>query len=120
MTHGRIMNEFIEIQWTTGSIDEARRVCRYLVQERLIACAQIFPWIESIYMWNNQLETVQETKVILKTSLSKFEKVKEAIIQNCSYELPEVTYLKIDGGNTEYLNWLAESTPDITTSVAKQ
>ncbi len=43
------MPEFIEIHWTSGSIDEARKVARYLVQERYVACAQITPWVESIF-----------------------------------------------------------------------
>lgn len=71
------MAEFIEINWTSGSIDEARKVSRYLVQERLVACAQIIPWIESIYMWNNQLETTQESKVTLKTKRIFFDEIKK-------------------------------------------
>ncbi len=103
------MSEFIEVHWTSGSIDEARRVCRYLVQERLVACAQIIPWIESLYMWNNQLETTQESKVVLKTSASLFDTIKEVIKENSSYDVPEITYIVIEGGNQEYLDWLNES-----------
>ena len=103
------MSDFIEIHWTSGSIDEARRVSRYVVQERLVACAQITPWIESVYMWNNQLETSQETKVVLKTSASLFDKVKEIIQENSSYDVPEITCMKIEKGNQEYIKWLDET-----------
>lgn len=112
------MSEFIEIHWTSGSIDEARRVCRYLVQERLVACAQITPWIESVFMWNNQLETVQESRITLKTRRGLYDKIKSAIKDNCSYEVPEITYTLIDGGNQEYLDWMLESTPDFTASAS--
>lgn len=105
------MEEFIEIHWTAGSMDEARKVSRYLVQERLVACAQITPWIESIYMWNNQIETSQESKITLKTELSKFEQIKQIIKENSKYQVPEITYIKLDGGNKEYLDWIVESTP---------
>lgn len=105
--------KFIEISWTTGSIDEARLVCRYLVQERLVACAQIIPWVESIYMWDNNLETSQESKVFLKTRLEKLDRVKEVILSNANYEIPEILYHEITGGNKEYLDWMEESTPDI-------
>lgn len=101
---------FIEIHWTSGSLDEARKISRYLVQERLVACAQIVPWIESIYMWNNQIETTQESKVTFKTRLDNYDAIKEVITKNCSYEVPEITYMIIDGGNEAYLNWAAEST----------
>lgn len=108
-----MMTDYIEIQWASGSIDEARKICRYLVQERYVACAQIIPWIESVYMWNNLLETAQESKIYLKTTLDRFEKIKKIIQKNCSYEVPEIIYRKIDGGNQEYLDWIKESTPSI-------
>ena len=108
------MTEFIEIQWTSGSIDEARKVCRYLVQERLVACAQITPWIESVYMWNNLLETTQESKIILKTRLSHFETIKQVILDNSKYEVPEITYSTIEGGHQLYLDWINQSLSVLT------
>jgi periplasmic divalent cation tolerance protein len=108
------MSNFIEIHWTSGSLDEARKISRYLVQERLIACAQIVPWIESVYMWNNQLETTQESKITFKTVLDNYEKIKEIVLQNCSYQIPEITYIVIDGGNQEYLKWMQESISNIS------
>ncbi|MBA2729039.1 MAG: divalent-cation tolerance protein CutA [Parachlamydiaceae bacterium] len=111
------MTNFLEIHWTSGSLDEARKISRFLIQERYVACAQIVPWIESIYMWNNQLETAQESKIILKAPASNFEKIKEVILSNSSYQVPEITFNKIEGGAKEYLDWMAESTPaDISTT----
>lgn len=107
------MSDFIEIHWTSGSLDEARKVCRYLVQERYVACAQITPWIESIYLWNNQMETTQESKVVLKTRLENFSKIKEVIEQNCKYEIPEILWMKIEGGNPLFMDWLQETTLDV-------
>jgi periplasmic divalent cation tolerance protein len=104
------MTDFIEVQWTSGSLDEARRLARYLVQEGYVACAQITPWIESIYLWNQQLETTQESKIILKTRLDHYTKIKEVIEQNCKYEVPEITWTRIEGGNQVYLDWLASMT----------
>jgi periplasmic divalent cation tolerance protein len=100
------MAEFIEIHWTSGSLDEARKIARYLVQEQYVACAQILPWVESVFLWNNQLDTAQESKVVLKTCLSLYDTIKEIIQQNCSYEVPEITYFAMEGGNDEYLNWM--------------
>jgi periplasmic divalent cation tolerance protein len=82
-------DNFIEIHWTSGSLDEARRISRYLAQERYIASAQIIPWIESIYMLDNKLEIIE---------------------QNCKYEIPEVLRFKIEEGNKSYMDWLQEST----------
>jgi periplasmic divalent cation tolerance protein len=105
--------DFIQIEWTSGSMDEARKICRYLVQERLVACAKIIPWIESVYMWNNQLETTQESKISLITRQEKYEEIKKVILQNSKYQVPEIIWKPIGGGSPEYLNWVAESTPSI-------
>lgn len=100
--------EFIEIHWTAGTLDELRRVCRYLVQERLVACVQIIPWVESIYMWNNQLETAQESLAILKTRKDLYDQIRTIIEENCSYEIPQILFYPIKGGNASYLKWMEE------------
>lgn len=104
------VNDFCEVHWTSGSIDEARKISRFLVQERLVASAQIIPWIEAIYLWNQQLETDQESKIVLKTLKRNCSKIEEIIKANSSYEIPEIIYIHIDGGSADYLDWLAEST----------
>lgn len=106
------MTENISIVWTSGSIDEARKIARYLVQERLVACARITPWAESIYMWNSQLETVQESVVTCKTRRDNFELVKSIIEDNHKYEIPEILVFNIEGGNEAYLNWIGENVVD--------
>lgn len=111
MSHSE--SEFCEIHWTSGSIDEARKISRYLVQERLVACAQIVPWIEAIYMWNNQLETTQESKIVLKAPKANFKQIEEVIKSNSSYEVPEIVYVDLHGGSEDYLAWVAESCPQI-------
>jgi len=103
------MTEFIEVHWTSGNIDEARKLSRYLVQEKLVACSQIIPWIESVYLWNGQIETAQESKIVLKTRRDFYDRIKQLIIANCSYEVPEITFIQIDGGNEEYLDWMRSS-----------
>lgn len=102
-------DEMIEIQWQAASIDEARKVSRFLVQERLVASAQIIPWVESISLLNNQLETTQETKAILKTKKSLFEKVQDVILKNSKYDIPEITSTDIVQVNPAYLAWVEEN-----------
>jgi periplasmic divalent cation tolerance protein len=103
------MSDFIEIRWTAGSLDEARKVARYLVQERYVACAKIVPWVESIYMWNNQLETTQESTIVMQTRADLFEKVKEIILQNSRYQVPEITFVPLSGGSEGFFGWLKDS-----------
>lgn len=108
-----VVTDYIEIHWTSGSIDEARKVSRYLVQERYVASAEIIPWIESIYMWNNQLETTQESKVVFMSKKDNFAIVKKIIEENSCYQIPEITAFEIQLGNQAYLDWINESTPKL-------
>ncbi len=103
-------SEYIQIYWTCGSLDEARQISRFLVEQKLVACANIIPWIESVFLWDEQLDTAQETKVIFKTLYSQFEAVKEAILARSKYEVPEILMVPILGGNQEYLDWVAQNT----------
>lgn len=104
------MSEFIQITWTSGSIDEARRCCRYLVQERLGASARIIPWVEAIFMLNNQLETTQESLIHLVIPQARFEEVSAIIRKNSKYQIPEISCTPLQGLNEDYLAWLKEAT----------
>jgi periplasmic divalent cation tolerance protein len=102
--------EYIQIYWTCQSLDEARKISRSLVESKLVACANIIPWVESIFIWNNQLDTSQETKVIFKTRSTLFNEVKNFILKNAKYEVPEILKVFIADGNPEYLAWVGENT----------
>lgn len=108
----RAMPKFIEIQCSCSNLEEARHICRQLVQERLVACAQITPVIESIYIWNNQLETCQESKISLKARAEHYEQIRAMIEKNSSYQVPEILYRHIEGGNCSYLEWMETTTAE--------
>ncbi len=104
------MAEYIHIHWTCGGIEEARRISEQLVKERLVACASIIPWVESIFLWNGQMDIRQESRVVFKTRRELFERVKEAILERAKYEVPEILATPIIDGHGEYLQWVREST----------
>lgn len=99
----------IEIHWTANNLDEARRICQNLVRDKLVACAQIIPQIESIYLWKGQIEREEECKIVLKTANDYLEPIKEYILKNSSYEVPEIVIHDIEVGNLKYLQWMKES-----------
>jgi periplasmic divalent cation tolerance protein len=103
------VSAYIQIHWTCGSLEEARKVARLLVQQRVVACANIIPWIESIFLWKSEIDTQQETKVIFKTKKEHFEEVKKTILEHSKYEVPEILEIPILRGNESYLTWLEES-----------
>lgn len=102
------MSEYIEIHWTSSSLDEARKMAKQLVEQRVVACAQIVPWVESRFLWDNELECAQESKVIFKTHQSKEEDVRSLLEEGASYDVPEITTFIIENLNESYKEWLEE------------
>ena len=94
---------------TTGSRDEARRIAESLVDRKLAACVNIVPGVLSIYRWKEKREEANEWLLLIKTTASAFEHVRDTIKQMHSYELPECLCLAIEDGSPEYLQWLGES-----------
>lgn len=102
--------EIIQIHWTCGSLDEAREIARELVLKKMVACANIIPWVESIFLWDETLDVTQETKVIFKTTTDSFEKVKDFILERSKYEVPEILQLPVTDGNLDYIEWVKQTT----------
>jgi periplasmic divalent cation tolerance protein len=94
---------------TAGSREEAQRIARALVERRLAACVNIVAQIESIYRWKEKIEQAEEWLLLIKTTTSAFEHVRDAIKELHSYQLPECICLDIEDGSAEYLKWLGGS-----------
>jgi periplasmic divalent cation tolerance protein len=99
---------------TAGSEDEARKIARELVDRRLAACVNIVPHAESIYRWEGKIESSREWLLLIKTTAEQFSKVRDAIRELHSYELPECIAVAIEDGSPEYLRWLADSVTQTT------
>jgi periplasmic divalent cation tolerance protein len=94
---------------TTGSQEEARTIARALVERRLAACVNIVPQIESIYRWRDAVDEAQEWLLLIKTSSGAFDRVRAAIQELHSYDVPECICLAIEDGSPGYLDWIADS-----------
>ena len=94
---------------SAGSEDEARKIARHLVEQRLAACVNIVPRMESIYRWQGKLESSGEWLLLIKTTVERFPAVRDAIRDLHSYELPECIAISIEDGNSGYLEWIAQS-----------
>ena len=98
---------------TASSEDEARKIARHLVEHQLAACVNIVPQIESIYRWQNKVESAQEWLLLIKTTAEGFAAVRDAIRELHSYELPECVVIAVEDGSAEYLEWLADSVKSV-------
>ena|SRR6266513_1563639 len=87
----------------------ARRISNEVVTEKLAACANILPNIESIYRWKAKIETANETLVLFKMSENRYEQFQNKLRSLHPYEVPEIICVKIDNGLPEYLSWVTQS-----------
>ena len=94
---------------TCGSLEEARSIAHALVDRQLAACVNIAPQIESVYRWHGEVETATEWLLVIKTTIDAFDRVREALSELHSYELPECIQIGIEDGSAAYLEWIGES-----------
>jgi len=94
---------------TCGSLEEARSIAQALVERQLAACVNIAPQIESVYRWQGEIETATEWLLVIKTTADACDRVREALSELHSYELPECIETAIEDGSAAYLDWIGES-----------
>jgi periplasmic divalent cation tolerance protein len=100
------MTDCIQVFTTAASQDEAARIARMLVEERLAACVQVLGPITSTYRWQGAIQTGQEWLCIAKTTRGLYGEVERAIRQAHSYDVPEILAVKVAAGSADYLAWL--------------
>ncbi len=91
---------------TESTLEEANKLGRTLVEERLVACATLLPVVQSIYHWNEQIQSAPETMVVLKTSTEMLATLEKRLKELHSYRVPEFLVLPVESGSAEYLQWL--------------
>ena len=102
--------DFVVVLVTAGSADEAAAIGRTLVQERIVACANVVGPIRSIYTWQGKVEDAGEHLLVLKARAADVAALTERVHALHSYETPEVLALPVVGGSPAYLAWLADVT----------
>ena len=94
---------------TTPNQQEAKTLAKSILEAKLSACVQLSN-ISSYYVWDNKVTNDDEVRLLIKTKKSLYEKLQTHIIQNHSYDTPEIIMLNIDDGSQKYLDWIEEVT----------
>jgi periplasmic divalent cation tolerance protein len=94
---------------TTPTKDEAAKIAKLLIDEKLAACVQLLP-IESFYVWQGATQNEPETLLLIKTRTAMFDKAMARIKQVHTYTVPEIVALPFSAGFTGYLNWIGDVT----------
>ena len=91
---------------TTSGISESRKIAIKLVQEKLAACVNIVPKIESIYLWNGKMEEDSESLIFIKTRNDLVEKVIKRVEEIHSYDTPCILEISLNRGTENYFKWI--------------
>lgn len=99
---------------TFPSADVAKGITRSLLEEQLIACANIMAPMLSVYRWQGEVCEEPEVLVVMKTQPSRVEALTERVISLHPYDCPEVLTLPATSTNPAYSKWLQESCEALT------
>ncbi len=99
------MKKYCLVETTFRKISEAKKMAKFLLQNKLIACAQIST-IESLYSWNGKDVSEKEFLLSMKTKIELYKDIERIVIQNHSYDVPQITMLPILNGSKPYFDWL--------------
>ena len=102
-------NETLLVISTFPDVVTARPIARQLVEEKLAACANIIPVIESVFQWEGKMEETRETLVFFKTTPSRFPELQARLKSLHPYDVPEVIAIAVTAGSPDYLRWVAEN-----------
>ena len=94
---------------TFPDAETARKIGRTVVEERLAACVNLLPPVESIYRWKGEIETAQETMAVMKSTTWKYQLLEARIRALHPYEVPEIVAIRIQDGLAAYMRWIDES-----------
>jgi len=97
---------------TAPSRDEAVKIGRQVVENRLAACANVLAGTASIYWWEGAVTEEEEVSLILKTRTDLVDRVVEMVKEIHSYDCPCVVSLPITGGNPGFLDWIDAETAE--------
>jgi len=98
------------VYMTAGSIEEARKIGKALVSERLAACVNIIDRMDSMYWWEGAVQSASEVVMIAKTRESLVPRLTRKVKDLHSYECPCIVSLPITGGFQPFLDWIVGET----------
>jgi periplasmic divalent cation tolerance protein len=103
-------NDFVVVLVTAANADEAGKIGRTLVEERLAACANVVGPIRSIYRWEGTVEDASEHLLLIKARAADFDALAARVRSVHAYDVPEIIALPLRAGSEAYLGWLADAT----------
>lgn len=91
---------------TCNDREQALGIAHELLVQKLIACANILDNVTSLYHWQGEIQQDKEVLLLAKTTIAKSQAAIAAARKAHSHEIPCITLLPVNGGNSDYLAWV--------------
>ena len=105
----KLAAKFSIVLVTAPDLKIARKLARGALKEKLIACANLIPKIESHYWWQEKIESSAEVLCAFKTTRANLNAFEKFVLTNHPYDTPEIVSFPLVSGTARYLQWLAAS-----------
>ena len=103
-------DDYVVVLTTLPPDADGPAFARGLVEERLAACVNLLPIMESVYRWEGDIEQESERQVVIKTTRERVAALWDRVRELHPYDVPEFLVLPVVDGNDAYLRWVAECT----------
>ena len=100
---------FVIVLTTFPADGDAEMVARTLVEERLVACVNILPVMDSVYRWQGNIDQSRERQMVMKTTGDRVGDLTRRLEELHPYEVPELLVVPVSGGGERYLGWIGDS-----------
>lgn len=94
---------------TAPSVEEGHTIARTLVGERLAACVNVLPGVQSVFFWEGQVQEEAEALLVIKTRRESYAALQRRILELHAYSVPEILALPVETGSPAYLAWVGET-----------
>jgi periplasmic divalent cation tolerance protein len=93
----------------TTPTEKAESIAEKIIESKTAACVNILPKVTSVYWWQGKIEKDSESLLVIKTNEAAKDQLQETVKANHPYETPEIIFLEIHSGSSDYLNWIDDS-----------
>ena len=94
---------------TVGAAFDVAALARELVEQRLAACVNVIPQIQSVYRWQGRIESDAEQLLLIKTVDERVDALQSALLSRHPHEVPEFVVMRMDEVRGPWREWLIDS-----------
>jgi periplasmic divalent cation tolerance protein len=108
------MTDIVVAFSTVPTIATARQLARDLLRQRLVACVNVVPGVESHYRWQGEVRLDAEVLIVMKTRQDRVAPLRAWVEANHGYSTPELVIMPVTAGSEPYLEWVTAETRSLT------